>query len=96
MIASNQKSTIEKCTKLAHTVVHGVLGLEPTSQRISKMQGCIENLLMNEFPTPEKVYEQNCTIARIFIEDQLGLSPTPKRMAQCVDFIMTIESEEKE
>ncbi len=76
---------------LANTILKDILRLEATADRVSKLEGCIENLLNDELITEQQVYEQNCSIARLFIEEHLGLDPTPKRIKQCVEFIIKLE-----
>ena len=78
-------------SQLAKVIIYEVLGLAPTQERLTKMEGVVEDFLLNKFPTPEKIYEQNCSMARVFIEDQLGLAPTPERIERVVEVMVGLE-----
>lgn len=91
MLITKKNNILHNITELSLQIIENMLGLEITAERLSRLEGCLEHLLMEGVMTENQNYEQNCTIARLFIEEHLGLAPTPERINRAVEFIKAME-----
>ena len=88
---TTKEATPEYCHFLAKTILRDILRLKTTPERLTRVEALVEDLLINKAPSNEDIYQHNCSIARAFIEESLGLAPLPKHIDRFVAFITEFE-----